>query len=200
MIWSVPELWSGKTVYLLGGGPSLREVDVDRLYGERVIAINNSYKIAPWADILYFMDCRWWHQHKQAIKTFSGLAVTTCQDCIDVPGIKYLKRGHRRRHDGRPEYLFRGSNSGAGATSLAIKLGAKRIILFGFDMKVVRGEHNWHDDHEREVSSKIYQDQFINSFKYLSMTAPEYGVEIINATPGSDLPYFPIVEPKEVYP
>lgn len=200
MIWEVPELWPGKTVYVLGGGPSLKDVDLERIKGERVIATNNAYRIAPWADFLYFMDCRWWEQHKSEIRYFSGMIVTTCQRCQDIPGIKYLKRGHRKRHDERPDHLFRGNNSGVGACSLAIKLGAKKIILLGFDMKMVGGQHNWHNDHNKSTPNKIYQEQFMKMFEYLSMCAPEYGVEIVNATPGSALPFFPIVDPKEVYP
>src|SRR5690349_3855481 len=47
-------------------GPSLTRDVVTRVAaakvfgGARVIAINDAYLMAPWADVLYFADPRWW--------------------------------------------------------------------------------------------------------------------------------------------
>lgn len=200
MLWEAPELWPGRTVYILGGGPSLQDVDVERLREQRVIAVNNAYKIAPWADVVYFQDCSWYSWHYKSLDDFPGLKVTTCIKTKDDPRVLTLRRGHRSRLDDRPGFLFRGNNSGFGAITLAIKFGAKKIILFGYDMKMVNGNHNWHTEHIRKVPNKVYQDQFLRFYELLSMQLPETDVEVINATPGSALGYFPIVTPEEVYP
>ena len=49
-------MWDGGECFLLGGGPSLHEVDVNRLRGRRVIAINQGYKLGDWIDVLFFGD------------------------------------------------------------------------------------------------------------------------------------------------
>ena len=52
--WSVPRIWEGKTVTVLAGGPSLTELVVDAVCtsGCPSIAVNTSYRRAPWADVL----------------------------------------------------------------------------------------------------------------------------------------------------
>lgn len=55
--WSVPRRWQGQTCYILGCGPSLRGFDVFNLFGwGRIIAINDSFRLAPWASVLYECD------------------------------------------------------------------------------------------------------------------------------------------------
>ena len=63
-MWSVPRLWPGATVACLGCGPSLNADQVVLLRGRaRVIAINDAWRVAPWADVLYGCDGRWWRKH-----------------------------------------------------------------------------------------------------------------------------------------
>ena len=60
-VWAVPPIWRGATVVCLGGGPSLTAADAAQCRGRaRVIAINDAYRLVPWADLLYFCDYRWW--------------------------------------------------------------------------------------------------------------------------------------------
>lgn len=203
MRWEVPKLWEGRTVYLLGGGPSLNNIDLERLKGERVIAINNAYmeSRAPWAPVLYFMDWGWYNLHKSKLIKWPGLKVTVTEKCINEPGIRVISWRHRLGLDPDPSYMTRGTNAGFGAISLAAKLGGVKIILLGFDMRMVDGQHNYHKgEHKRTVNDKIYENNFIKPFKSLLKPMKEWDIEIINATPNSALPYFPIVDPEEVLP
>jgi hypothetical protein len=53
-------VWAGETAVLVASGPSLCPSDVDRVRGRaRVIAVNDGYRLAPWADVLYACDRRW---------------------------------------------------------------------------------------------------------------------------------------------
>lgn len=202
MLWEVPELWKDRTVYILGGGPSLDGFDFERLKGERVIAVNNAYMPgrAPWAPVLYFMDWGWYGIHKNALAKWSGLKITSADKCKNEPGIKVVRWRHRLGLDDDPRFMTRGTCSGFGAISIAAKLGGKKIILFGFDMRVVDGRHNYHNEHFREIKTEIYVNNFIRPFESFVKAAEERGIEIINATPGSALPSFPIVDPEEVFP
>ena len=199
-MWETSRFWEGETCYILGGGPSLNLVDVDRLKGQRVIVVNNSYRVAPWADVLYFMDCAWYAWHKLELLSFTGIKVTTCEHSKDEIGIKFLERGRRQGIDERNTHLVRGTNSGYGAVSLAIKFGVKKIILFGYDMRQVDGKNNFHKDHKREVQAFIYKKQFVPIFSTLKNHCETDGIEIINATPGSLLDIFPIIEVEEAMP
>lgn len=199
-VWSVPRMWKGSTVYILGGGPSLASVDIERLRGRRVIALNNAYRLANWFPMMYFHDCIWWSWHAKELASWPGVRVTSCVECQNVPWIRFLHHGNRATLDIRPQYLSRGSNAGFAGMSLAEKLGAQRIILLGYDMRVVAGQHNWHKDHQRVVNATIYQSEFIDPFIAVAPLLKVRGIEVINATPGSALTAFPIRTPEEVYP
>lgn len=195
---TVPRIWEGSTCYIIGGGPSIAKLDLSKFRDKHTIAVNNSYRIAPWADVLYFMDNIWLKWHEESIKDFPGLVVSSAPAVKDRPNIKFLQRGKRRAFDDREGFITRGSNSGHGGMCLGALFGAKRIVLLGFDMKMVEGEHNYHDEHDREVPPSIYQDQFVRSFEFVKDYFKENNIEVLNATPGSALPTFPIVDPGEV--
>jgi len=65
-LWRVPRLWPGGECFILGGGPSLKDVDMSRLKGHRVIAVNNAFKLADWIDVMFFGDPRWLKSRNQA--------------------------------------------------------------------------------------------------------------------------------------
>ncbi len=206
--WTIPEIWKGATCCILGGGPSLAQVNFSLVTQCRVIAVNDAYKLAQW-DMCYFKDCNWYIQaafkdhpemgpNKEHLKRFGGLKITSCNTLIDEPSIKVLKRGRRNHLDLDREFITYCSNAGAEALALAIMLGAKTILLAGFDMKPINGKHNWHDNHERIMNEEIYKFQFLDPFKTLAIGAKAHGVEIINCTIGSALGIFPIVPMEEI--
>lgn len=76
--WSVPCLWPDETVFILGGGPSLPIERLTELRGKgKVIAINNAGFVAPWADLLFFADTRWWTWNRDRLGEFEGEYVVT---------------------------------------------------------------------------------------------------------------------------
>jgi len=56
----VSPIWKGQTVYLIGGGPSLKGFDWNRLRNKKSIAINKAIKFWPEADAMYWTDGRVW--------------------------------------------------------------------------------------------------------------------------------------------
>ncbi len=135
----IPKLWPDRTCYIIGGGPSLRLFDIDRLKGQRCIAVNEAYTIAPWVDVLFFNDEPWWKRHRTKLLDFGGLKVTTCEALRDKPGIKVVERknsppGIAHHH---PTWIRWNMSSGGAAINLAYHFGVSRIILLGFDMRRV---------------------------------------------------------------
>lgn len=194
--WSIPQLWSTSTCYVLGGGPSLANLNLKALEAQntRIIAVNNAYRVAPWADFCYFMDKTWFKWHRKELKNFMGVLVSGDEKTSSIDFVHTLQRGVKHHHDPRRTHMGRGNNSGHGAISLGASLGAKKIILLGFDMRVVDGKHNFHDDHKRKVAATIYERSYLKSFDFLAKDLLELGVQVQNATPGSALKAFPIVE------
>ena len=69
--------WRGQIAAVIGAGPSAKDVPIDTLQGRaHIIAVNESYRLAPWADVLYSCDFMWWQLHK-GMKDWPGLRCTT---------------------------------------------------------------------------------------------------------------------------
>lgn len=205
MTWNVVREWEGETCAVLASGPGMTRAVAEavRSSGCRSIAVNNQGvafdgrpAMAPWADILYASDAKWWHNHAAAALAFKGRKVTIAQQGDRAPNliddsVAVMGHGGVNGFDERPTHLRTGSNSGFAAVHLAIHFGARRIVLCGFDMHGRKGEH-WFGDHFWRRGYRSRYDLFLNTFK---RAAPEFlaRAEIINCTPGSALTCFPVM-------
>jgi hypothetical protein len=207
--WTIPRDWEGETCVILGGGPSLEQVDFSLLSQSKVIAVNDAYKLAQW-DLCYFKDDNWYYQNAfkdkpevgtngEHLRNFPGLKVTSCHSDFEDPDIHVMQRGRRDHLERDPNFITHACNAGAEATALAIMRGCNMIVLVGFDMKKINGKHNWHANHERDIPASIYKDYFMTPFRALAKDAKELGVSIINCTIGSALDTFPIVALGDVF-
>ncbi len=194
--YTVPRLWPGGTVACLGGGPSLTPEQADLLRGRAgVIAINDAYKLAPWAGVLYGCDWRWWRKHK-GVPGFAGLKVTLSNSrghLDDYPDIEVLENTGAQGLELNPTGLRTGRNGGYQAINLGVHLGAKRILLLGYDMRAdARGRTHWFGDHEDwPTRASIFAGVMLPCFATLVEPLEELGVEVINCTPHSALDVFP---------
>lgn len=89
-----------------------------------------------------------------------------------------------------PAVIHRGGNSGYQAVNLAAHLGARRIVLLGFDMRVVNGRRHWFGDHPGQLNMPSDYAQWVRRFETAAEELMDMGIEVINATPGSALPWF----------
>lgn len=141
----------------------------------RVIVINNTYQLAPWADVLYACDLRWWNKYyKEAKKKCAGQFWTYNQDAA----VNYKIN----RWTPKPT----GGNSGYQALRLAVDhFKANRVILVGFDMQ---GGH-WHPQHGDHWPNP--KEENLRQWRaWLAKYQPE-NVEIINATRETALTCYP---------
>lgn len=177
------------TCFVLGSGPSLDRETVARLEGRHVIAVNNSYQLAPFAD-LFFNDDNWFQNHRADIEGLRGRVFSTsykaAQECAKV---QYVSAEFRDEFPA-PGIIRNGKCSGQKAIGLAVSLGARRIVLLGFDMREVDGRTHFHDEYRNEPSR--YSDYFIPHFAGWRESAARIGVSIVNATPKSALTEFPM--------
>ena len=206
--WQVEPEWKGETVAILGGGPSLSPGDVNALHGRmRVIAVNNAYWLAPWADILYFSDEAWWcwhhggtdpkgerHKGDPRYHAFPGRKVALANACTfrREPAVRILQNyeanpGLCEIRDG----VYTGRSSGYQAINLAAHLGVARILLLGFDMRPVAGRTHWHMAHKRATTPEDFGNTMLPWFRTLVEPCRARGIEVINCTPGSAIECFP---------
>lgn len=85
-----------------------------------------------------------------------------------------------------PHVIQQGRSSGHTAVSLAIALGATRVVLLDYDMRIVADREHCHDEYKGSArDSEIYQREFAPGFAGRDEAARAVGVEVINATEGS---------------
>jgi len=192
----VERAWAGETVLCIGGGPSLAPAAIAAARGRcRAIAINNSYGIAPWAEICYFADARWWewHKDKPEFRAFRGQKVTIGDGTgmmVSDPAVHML---HNYGADGlseQPNGLHTGSNSGYQAVNIAVLAGAGRILLAGYDMKFAGARSHWHGGHPTRMPEDAYT-RYATRFASMLPQLARLGTRVINCTPGSAITCFP---------
>lgn len=204
--WRAPAHWPGATVYIVGGGPSVADVDLTLLEGKRVIAINNAFRLLPNADILFFADTRWWRWYGSEVPhDFKGHIISVCKMADHYRDPRVLRMNRDYRYDTRdpkrnpdPVYLseepntLSGPDSGYMAINLAYHYGVKRIVLIGYDMGFTNGEAHWHEDHPVVTPETNYVNLFAPHYPHLVDALTKRDVEVIRSTP-SRLDFIPEV-------
>ncbi len=189
---AVPRLWPGSVVVCIASGPSLTREDVEYCRGRaRVIAVNDAFKLAPWADVLYAADAAWWKAHPET-KDFAGLKFSIHGDPGMPVGVQRLRNTGPSGLERQPTGLRSGSHSGFQSVGLARHCGAKRIILLGFDCARTNGKQHWFGKHHglRETNPAQYP-KWAESYKSLIAPLAAEGVTIVNCTRETAITCFP---------
>ena len=200
---SVPKEWPGETVVILATGPSLTQEDVDYCRGKaKVIAVNDSYTLAPWADCLYATDAKWWNWHR-GVPEFTGpkWSIEHSQwnnTRAKYPGIQRLRNTGALGLEHNPTGLRNGRNSGFAAMNLAVHYGVSKIVLLGYDMQPSNGKRHFFGDHP-QVSPSPY-NQFRSAFETLVKPLAKLKIQTINCTRKSVLNCFPKAALEDVLP
>lgn len=83
-----------------------------------------------------------------------------------------------------------GGNSGYQAINLAYLMGAKRIILLGFDCKPVDGKDHWFGQHPNGLVQIQPYQLWMNHFPSLAQDLKNRNIEVINCSPDSAIQCF----------
>lgn len=148
--------WSNDIVVIIASGPSATDYQYDQFKDQaKWIAVNTSYKLAPWADVVLAADGGWWLHHR-GLPDYKGLKVTldwTVSRQLEIPLLKLIKHVKDISID-IPGTVGMGGHSGFYAINLAIQFGAKKIILSGFDLRIDNGIH-WHGPHPKGLNNPV---------------------------------------------
>lgn len=187
----------------LATGPSLTAEDCAYVRGKAaVIAVNDAHRLAPWADILYSSDRRWW-PHYKGVPTFEGLrygvgsAPGKRNPFRDLP-IQVLQNTGYTGLELKPDGLRTARNSGYAAINLAVHLGPRRIVLLGYNMNGSGPAHFFGNHPAGLNQTRALYPGWAKSFDALVRPLAEAGIEIFNCTENSSLEAFPRRRLREV--
>ena len=202
----IPALWNNTTVFIIGGGPSLNGLDLSPLHSQRCVGVNNSFRLGSWIDVCWSTDSRWLEWNKEDLRKFAGLKLSGIPKREAGPfgdlGVLRVRRaaGQKTGISTDPGEIVWNLNSGASAINLAVHLGAQRIVLVGFDMKVAEdGNHNWHNDHRHRPPDNIYEKRFMSAFAPIAADLGKLGIECLNANPESAIEEFPKIHLTDLF-
>jgi hypothetical protein len=187
--------WKGQTAVIICAGPSLSDeqlavVSKDPAAG--VIAVNTAYLYAPWADVVYAGDFMFWKVHGERIKKQCPRAQRWTQDNSAAERFQLNRqRGGNREGLGLTVVHMNGS-SGFQAINLAFLWGSRKIVLLGMDMREIDGKKHRHGDHEKGLVQAQLFAEWIHKGKKLAEDLAAQKCEVVNCTPGSALPWFPM--------
>lgn len=191
-----------QTVFIIGGGPSLKDVDFDLLQNEITISINDAYAWFPNTTAIYWVDDSWASENYDRLKEHNckllftskfaqHISYTVNNDPRTMLDASILRRTGDFGYAPEADCVM-GNNSGTQVLNLCINMKPKTIVLLGFDMTHKDGKSHWHDMPRLPIQPRIYNNLFIPSTEALAKGASSAGstVEIVNAYEKSALRCF----------
>jgi hypothetical protein len=199
----VDRRWPGSTIVCLATGPSLTAEDVDYCRGKvPVIAVNDAYRLAPWADALIAADASWWHAH-QGVTSFAGEQWSIEHSSWARydgrwPRIQRLQNTGEHGIETHPTGLRNGRNSGYLALNLAVLYGASRIVLLGYDMGSKGRHSHFFGHHPGAMHQHSPYPMFIAKFETAVAPLKALGIAVVNCSRATALTCFPRGELRQV--
>jgi len=170
---------------VIASGPSLTVEQVNHCKGKVFTAVvNNSYKLAPWADLLYACDEEWWDHHKP---DFKGLKYTINESAAKKYNLNLIKHNNKVRFSTQ-DVIATNGNSGFQAINLLYLFGYRKIYLLGFDYKNT-GQH-WHGRHPGIMDKFPNMNQWVQYINNAKPLMDAAGLNVVNCSPDSAIECF----------
>lgn len=177
--------FAGRTAVCIASGPSLTPEDCEAVHavGLPTIVTNTTFRLCPWADVLFGFDGRWWREYRGEIDaSFKGHRLTC--SALKMVGAESLHQ---------VPWFRQFANSGASAISLAIAAGARRIVLLGYDCQRTGGQTHWHGDHPKSLTNAKSLPNWPQIFAKVAKFA-KGKAEIVNCSRATALNCWPRIE------
>ncbi len=184
------------TVCIMASGPSMSMEQAELVHAwqlrqssNKTMVVNTTFRLAPWATVLYACDARWWEvYHEEVAANFPGAKWTQDKDAVKH-GVNWIASQRSAGLSRKAGMINQGMSSGYQAMNFAYLAGARKIILLGFDCRVVDKQSHWHGDHPAPLSSSIPVRAWIEKFDKLAEDLKQDTV-VLNSTPGTALECF----------
>lgn len=197
---------SGVTTVILGDGPSLNAEDVSLAAcapDTRLLAINYSIGTTRHRPLTFYY---YHHDKLDQMVNVSRVLEEHAAGLVDVYTADPAAEGRvpwpvipfsgKFGFEARPEAGLRsGAASGYAAINLAYHLGARDILLLGYDCcDAPNGEFSWAKDSDDSSKPKYDYETWKRNFNDLAKVLPAYGVRVRNASRHTALEAFPLVK------
>lgn len=190
-----PGRWAeGCVVAVIASGPSLtarQTHDVCRAAMRdqarrpvKTMAVNNAVFSAWFADWLHGCDYKWWAWHVQEAQHFAGVKSTCCAQVPSAWGVGLIETTGELGYD--PDGLRHGSNGAFQCAHIAIRGGARKVVLVGVDCHP-SGDH-FHGDHPDNIRPDW--SDIAGKWESLAEPARSLGVDVVNCSPGTAVKAF----------
>jgi hypothetical protein len=189
---------SGRQVFVIAGGPTVAQQNLELLKGKKIVCINNAYKLIEDPVALYWADEHWASQHvdnlqKHKCKHRFHSRFHLSQQIIDkdikgVGNCTLLKRTAEYGVDPNVNHVC-GNNGGAQVLNLLLNMKVREIVLLGYDMKLISSKSHWHGGHGLPIRPCVYFN-FIESVKSIAPFLEKAKINVINTSPNTDLDCF----------
>ena len=218
---AIEPIYKDEIGILVATGPSVKDQikeinDIKQGGRARIITVNNSYEAFPTADAHIACNLDWWRHYWPTSAILREMACpkyTWYKNVADKYGIEYVKAIVKDGLSLDPRILHINHGSGPMGINLAVHLGFKKLLLVGHDMKFAKdyngarqktgssdrhffGEYPKKLQHFPSVqvgkSAPGVLDGLIEAYNKMPKDLKRSGMEVINCTPGSALPTFPM--------
>lgn len=147
------------------------------------------------AHVLYFADVKWWewHRSKPGFQNFEGEKCTVFDSAgaCDDPAVHMLRNAGEDGLSDTNDAVYTGLNSGSQIANVAAIAGAPRIVLVGYDARLVEGVKHFFGEHPDKSTPPF--NAMVHWFNVAAPLFKARGIEVLNATPGSAIKNFPSV-------
>lgn len=137
--------WS--RIICVASGPSLSPEQKTIIRAEcgagrwRVIVCNATFRSIPEADVLFGADLKFWKHFADDVRAiFPGERMTADREAAEKYGPTHVPHNNGTELSPAPGTISTGGNSGHAIVSLAYALGAREIVLVGYDMQHTGGK------------------------------------------------------------
>lgn len=198
-----PPLWEGATAFILGGGPSLHDVDLSLIKDEKIIGVNESYTFGNFVDFTFIGNNKYYIRHKHKFADYTGHVVCAGGKSYHDPNVLTVYKSNSvcTMQKGR---IGMKNNSGIGAINLAMQLGVSEIVLLGFDMGLKNGM-NWHNNNittnilKKQITERYYEGVRKTMCERVVDIVYRANIDVYNCTPETALDCFPVMSLDEYF-
>jgi hypothetical protein len=179
-------------------GPSAGTAPLELTRGRNVLAVNDAFRIVPWAQAMYACDHSWWECNDTS--GFAGEKWTQLGEAdarraeyrrkVEERGLKWIAGVNEVGISRNPGLIHYNNHSGAQAMNLVFHWGARRIVLVGMDMRRMKKKLHYFGDHPEPLRNDLPFAVCIARLQKIAIDFRRLGVEVVNTSPSGALPFW----------
>jgi hypothetical protein len=186
---------------IIGTGPGLTKDQLSKVSHLKKFGCNNAIFATP-LDVFHACNIGWYDHYWPQIKDISCDKWTWSRETADKYGINHIEGRWADGLSTDPGYIHLHHGAGPQLVNLAYHYGCRKMILIGWDMRY-HGKNNRYNYEKRHFFGEYPAElqhwpqtgpdgELTGLIKEMETIKPaDYGIEIINCTPGSAMKCFP---------